>query len=151
MNNTLKINVYNAFLDIIKNKIDILHHNLSDLAESIAEETKSSAGDKYETARALLQTEQATISRQLNEANDQKTMLETINLNQTNNLISKGSLIETDKGHFFMSIGIGKITIGKETIIAISQASPLGKLFLGLAVNQTVELNNTKYLIKSIS
>ena len=98
MNLEFKQKVYNAYLNTVNEKIKLLHQNLDDLSISIAEETKNSAGDKYETARALRQTEQSSVAKQLNEANDQKNLLETIDINLVSNKIIKGSMIQTNRG-----------------------------------------------------
>ena len=150
MNLEFKQKVYNAYLNTVNEKIKLLHQNLDDLSISIAEETKNSAGDKYETARALLQTEQSSVAKQLNEANDQKNLLETIDINLVSNKIIKGSLIQTNRGYFFMSVGLGKALVEDQTIIALSQAAPLGQTLHGLTIGDTTEVNGIKYSIQKL-
>ena len=53
----------------------MLHQVLADLKESGTNETKSTAGDKHETALAMLQIEQANINAQLSDALDKKAVL----------------------------------------------------------------------------
>lgn len=146
----LKQKVFNSYLTNVNEKIKLLHQSLEDLSISIMEETKNSAGDKYETARALLQTEQVNVAKQLNEANDQKTLLETIDLNLVSNKIIKGSLIQTNRGYFFMSVGLGKANVDNQLIIALSQAAPLGQKIFGLSVGDSTEVNGLKYIIQKI-
>jgi hypothetical protein len=150
MNLEFKQKVFNTYLNSVNEKIKLLHQTLDDLSNSIAEETKNSAGDKYETARALLQTEQSNVAKQLNDANDQKTLLKTIDINVVSEKIIKGSLIQTDKGYFFMSAGLGKVLVENETIIAFSQAAPLGQKINGLSIGDSAEINGIKYLIQKI-
>ena len=75
----------------------------------------------------MMQLEQEKISKQLKEIIDQRLELEKIDILKHFSQITKGSLIKTDKGYLFLSIGLGKITIDKETVFAISPQSPLGK------------------------
>ena len=75
-----KQKIYQACLRSLDEKISLFESALAELRASVANETKSSAGDKYETARAMLQIEQDNIGRQLNEVRAQKKQLETINV-----------------------------------------------------------------------
>ena len=74
-----KQKIYNYYRQVINDKISLLQKVLADLKESGANETKSTAGDKHETALAMLQIEQANVRGQLKEAQEQKTALEKIN------------------------------------------------------------------------
>jgi hypothetical protein len=62
---TLKQKIYNYYLQVINDKVYMLQQVLADLKESGANETKSTAGDKHETALAMLQIEQANTRGQL--------------------------------------------------------------------------------------
>jgi len=124
---------------------------MNDLKESSEDETKSTAGDKHETALAMLQIEQKNVSQQLKEALDQKILFEQINPTLAKQEITKGSLIKTNNGYLFLSVALGKIVIDGITIIAISPRSPLGQKLIGLKVNDTAEINGIKYLVENIS
>ena len=75
----LKQKIYNHYLQIIHDKVSMLQKVLDDLKESGANETKSTAGDKHETALAMLQIEQANTRTQLQEVLNQQAALEKIN------------------------------------------------------------------------
>ena len=147
---TLKQKIYNHYLQLINNKIKMLQNVLADLKESCSNETKSTAGDKHETALAMLQIEQANTSSQLNEALSQKAVLEKINPAICTTIIVNGSLIKTNRGFLFLSIALGKAVIGHIPVTALSQHSPLGQKLLGLSVKDTAEINQTKYVIENI-
>jgi transcription elongation GreA/GreB family factor len=147
---TFKQKIYNHYLKVVNDKIDLLQKVLADLKESGANETKSTAGDKHETALAMLQIEQANTRAQLKEVELQKATLEKINPSLTPTVIVNGSLIKTNRGYLFLSIAAGKAVIDGEEIIALSQQSPLGKQLTGLKEGDTVAVNNAKYVIKSI-
>ena len=122
---------------------------MADLKESGANQTKSTAGDKHETALAMLQIEQANTSGQLKDVLDKKTLLEKINPALSVAKIVNGSLIKTDRGYLFMSIALGKTIVEGITVIALSSQSPLGAQLMGLSVGDVAEINNNKYIIKS--
>ncbi len=128
----------------------MLHLVLADLKESATNETKSTAGDKHETALAMLQIEQSNTRTQLSDVLDKKTALEKIDSLLSSNKIVRGSFIKTDRGYLFMSIALGKINIEGITVTALSPQSPLGIKLMGLIAGDVAEINNIKYLIESI-
>lgn len=147
---TLKQKIYNHYLQIVNNKIKMLHQVLADLKESGANETKSTAGDKHETALAMLQIEQANINAQLSDALDKKAVLKKIDPLVTSDKIVRGSLIKTNRGYLFMSTALGKIKIEEITVTALSTQSPLGIKLMGLTAGNVAEISNNKYLIENI-
>lgn len=147
---TFKQKVYSQYLQSINDRIGLLRNTMNDLKESSSNETKSTAGDKHETALAMLQIEQKNVSQQLKEASDQKILLEQINPAVCKQEAGTGSLLKTNKGYLFLSIALGKIIVDGVPIIAISPRSPLGQKLLGLKVHATAEVNGNQYVIESI-
>ena len=148
---TFKQKVYGQYLQSLNDKIRLLRTALDDLKESSSNETKSTAGDKHETALAMLQIEQKNVSQQLKESVDQKVLFERINPNIIKPEAGTGSLLKTSGGYFFLSIALGKIVVDGITIIAISARSPLGQKLIGLKVNDTAEIKGTRYVVENIS
>ena len=147
---TLKQKIYNHYLQVINDKIKLLQKVLADLKESGSNETKSTAGDKHETALAMLQIEQANIRGQLKDVTDKKTAFIKINPLLTPPTIVNGSLIKTNRGYLFMSVALGKATIDGVAVTALSPQSPLGIKLLGLSVTDIAEINNIQYVIAKI-
>ena len=148
---TFKQKVYSQYLQSINNKIGLLRSTLNDLKESSSNETKSTAGDKHETALAMLQIEQKNVNQQLKEALDQKILLEQVNSAFSKQEAGSGALLKTNRGYLFLSIALGKIIVDGVAIIAISPRSPLGQKLIGLKVDNTAEINGIQYMIESIS
>jgi hypothetical protein len=109
-------------------------------------ETKSSAGDKHETSRAMLQLEMEKASQQLTSVNQLKTVLDKINITKTLHLICLGSLIVTTKGFYFLAISAGKITIDSVDYYAVSINSPIGQQLLGKKVGDKISFNQAEIL-----
>ncbi|MEO8821800.1 MAG: hypothetical protein ABI267_00655 [Ginsengibacter sp.] len=147
---TLKQKVHQHYLQIVNDKIILLQQDLADLKESGANETKSTAGDKHETALAMLQIEQANKRQQLNQVIAQKILVEKINPIIVATMIVNGSLIKTDKGYLFMSVALGKAVVEEITFTALSPQSPLGKELMGLKAGDTANINNRSYYIETI-
>lgn len=147
---TLKEKIYNHYLQVITGKIEQVESVLADLKDSGANETKSTAGDKHETALAMLQIEQANKREQLKELQQQKAVLLTINPALSPAVIVNGSLVKTNHGYLFLSVALGKAVIDTVTVTALSQHSPLGKQLLHLRPGQTAVINDRQYIIESI-
>lgn len=147
---TLKQKTYNHYLQVIHDKVDMLQKILDDLKESGTNETKSTAGDKHETALAMLQIEQANTRAQLQEVLAQKAALEKIKPTLSASIVVNGSLIKTNKGYLFMSTALGKAVVDNIAVIALSPQSPLGKKLMGLKINEACSMNNIEYKIENI-
>ena len=147
---TLKQKIYNHYQLVINDKIKTLQQVLSDLKESGSNETKSTAGDKHETALAMLQIEQANIRGQLKDVISKKTAMEKIDPVISPIKIVNGSLIKTNRGYLFMSVALGKATIDGITVTALSPQSPLGIKLMGSIAGDVADINNNKYVIERI-
>ncbi len=147
---TTKRKVYDHYLQVINDKIRALQDVLDDLKESGTHETKSTAGDKHETALAMLQIEQSNTRGQLNTLLDQKASLSKINPALKTLKVVLGSLIKTNRGYLFLSIALGKALIDTIKITALSPQSPVGVKLMGRSKGDKVSVNNMTYLIESI-
>ena len=145
-----KRKIYSHYLQVINDKVKSLQNILADLKESGTNETKSTAGDKHETALAMLQIEQANVRAQLKSMLEQKAALEKINPVLSPTSVANGSLVKTNLGYFFISAALGKAVVDGTTVIALSQQSPLGKLLRGLKVGGSADINNNRYVIENI-
>ncbi len=146
----LKQKIYDHYLQVIQDKVAMLQKVLDDLKESGANETKSTAGDKHETALAMLQIEQANKRAQLQEVLAQKAALEKIDPTLSASMIVNGSLIKTNRGYLFMSTALGKASVNNIAIIALSPQSPLGQKLMGLKTGGTALINGMEYHIEGI-
>jgi hypothetical protein len=147
---TLKKSILLKCHSVIDEKIHALNTVLRDLTEAGNNETKSSAGDKHETARAMMQLEQEKLGNQIQEWEIQKNVLAKIDGEKTSSIISLGSLVESNNGYFFIAANIGKIQVGDSSVMVISTQSPLGLYFLNRTIQQEFIFNQTEYVIKNV-
>jgi transcription elongation GreA/GreB family factor len=147
---SFKQTAYAHCLGLLDDKIKSLRTILAELEEGSQSDSKSSAGDKHETARAMMQLEQEKIARQLQEVLAQKAELEKIDISTSSSEIKKGSLVKTNKGYLFISASIGKTSIKGVTLMCISAHSPLAAILLGLKENAVVSFNGASYEIGKI-
>lgn len=133
---------------ILNDKISNLKKDINSLKESQKNDTKSSMGDKYETGRAMIQLELEKYHSRLSSNNEMLSNLLKINPKLKTKNIQSGSLIKTNHGWFFISIGIGKVTVENNTeVIVLSPMAPLGRMFLNKAKNDSFDFQNRQYQI----
>lgn len=142
--------VFQAFRDVLDERVNELTRQLGELRESSANETKNTAGDKHETALAHLQIEQKQLSAQLQEATDRRTRFNQLNPEFIPSGVGRGSLVETDRGKFLIGIAIGPVLIDGIKVTAISTASPLGNTLLGAKQGETISFNGMEYVIRNL-
>lgn len=116
-------------LHLVDEKMSALKEIMQDLQEAVFAETKSTAGDKHETARAMGQIELENNQRQLQEMIHQQEILLQIDPNKPLRTVSLGSVVHTNRGNFFISAPLGKVvTNAGDEFHAISAGSPLAKI-----------------------
>lgn len=142
-----KIKLYNECIQAISEKIQSLETALKSLKDDIQSESKSSSGDKHETGRAMIHLEQEKLSSQLSELNNQFNILKRIDPNKNPQIISSGSLVETNDIFYFIAIPLGKLIIDNIQVYCISLNSPLGISLSGKRINEKYIFRNISYSI----
>ncbi len=146
----IKTKLYQHCVDYVNTRINHIQVAMQAAQESINGETKSSAGDKHETSRAMAQLEQEKLSTQLTEAQKLQEVLSGIHSNKNTVKADLGSLVITSNGNYYICISAGKIEIDKEVYFAVSMASPIGKALLNVRELDTVEFNKHRLLVKKV-
>ncbi len=123
---------------------------IENIQESLQSETKSSAGDKHETGRAMLQLEREKAGNQLKDIQVQQERFSKVNIHSKSNVVSLGSLVKTNLATYFIAISVGKIVINDITYFAISPSSPIGQMLLGTVVGEEFVFNNVEQRVLSI-
>jgi transcription elongation GreA/GreB family factor len=151
MGTTAKYNLLHYCDNFLKERIDTLTMAISDSRISSWQDTKSSAGDKYETSREMIQGEIAQNARQLEEAQKLITVIEQIkNASPDSNTIVVGSLVQTDKRNFFIGIPIGVVELEQTEYAIISSSSPIGLILMGKKKGDVFQFQNKTYTIENI-
>lgn len=145
-----KQHIINTCKNYLEDKLQSLNTIINEVSESSNSESKSSAGDKHETSKAMMQLEIEKLGTQLKEAEGQLAEFEKINFNKTFQTIEQGSLVETDKGYFLIASSIGKLTVDDKTVFVISSKSPLALAFSGKQQKNKVSFNGIEYSIETI-
>ena len=131
---------------ILENTLEEARREYILAKESRDSDTKSSAGDKFETGREMMQREMDKLSALVDNTLNSIAKLDRIADLPASVVISEGSLVETDQETYFISIGYGKL----DSIYAISIESPLGLELKGKKVGDRIEMRGRHITIKSI-
>ena len=135
----LKRDIFRVCSEKVSQRIASLEAELHTLAESAAADTKSSMGDKYETAREMINLEKEKFSTQLADAQRMKATLDALDIEATNQKAGLGSLIKSSTCLFFLSVSLGKIVVNGKEVFVISPASPIGQGLMGKQSNNSIE------------
>ncbi|MFZ9956445.1 MAG: 3-oxoacyl-ACP synthase [Flavobacteriales bacterium] len=146
----IKGRLLQACKDFAQEKLTAIQNTLSELSDSVGSDSKSTAGDKHETGRAMLHLEQEKAGEQLQQAQDTLRAIDKISIQKASLKIAAGSLVKTNRGSFFIAISAGKITVDKLDYYAISPKAPIAQKLIGLAKNEKFKFNGVEYVVEQI-
>ncbi len=134
----------------VVDRVTRIRKNMADIQEALTSETKSSAGDKHETGRAMLQLEREKLGHQLAKAEEMKQVMAKVHLQENMKIIGLGSCVTTSKGNYFLAISAGAFTNKDISIFCISIGTPIGKLLLGKTIGEVIVFKGEKIEILEI-
>ena len=137
--------------ELLQNRLRVVEKSMNDIYNNLESETKSTAGDKHETGRAMLHLEREKLGHQLAIINNQLQVFNKINLEAQTSRVVLGSLVYTTQANYFISVSMGELKVDKIRAYAISPISPVGQALMSKAVDETVFYNNQKIKILKIS
>jgi hypothetical protein len=148
---SLKQKIHAQCLEYVQTRIQAAQDAIFGAQQSANEETKSSAGDKYETGRAMAQLEIEKSTIQLVEAMKLKQALAKISPDQSAPTVQVGSLVITDQGNFYVAISMGQLKLESGLYFVVSPASPIAKQMLGLNVQSSFSFQGKNFTVQQIS
>ena len=146
----LKQELYKVCKAFVQNKFETIEQTIQSNKNALNSETKSSAGDKHETGRAMLQLAMEKAGQQLKEVQEMQLQLHKIKLESNTTIVHMGSIVRTNSATYFIAISKGQIKFNNEQYFAISSQSPIGQLLLGKRVNDETVFRNQKIRIIEI-
>jgi len=146
----LKDIVQSELVKALERRINDLKSSLDDLKEAGESETKSSAGDKYETGREMIKQEREKYQQVLLDYEKQMEIVKNFKSDKVFDKAAPGSLVITDKMIFYISVAYGKLRAGDKEVFAISPSAPVAQLLLEKSIGDSYTLNGQSVSIKSI-
>ena len=134
---------------VLNKRIKAIKQEITYLTEDLAEDTKSSAGDKYETSREMANLERQKLAEQLAMNKKLLGFINSLSAKECHE-VQAGALVETNTVSFYISVSLGEIRVAGRKILYISPSAPLAQILLGAQVGESIEFNHQQYSIKSI-
>lgn len=151
LNSEFKLKVHKACEKVVLEKRKLLSQQLYSARLSANSETKSSAGDKHETGRALAQLEQENLAKQFSFLERLESDLSQLKADQISEKVEKGALVQTDKMTLFFGVALGELKVENKSVFAISAASPIGKIALDKTMGDSFIVNGNTHNISHIT
>ncbi|WP_373400230.1 hypothetical protein V8V91_11960 [Algoriphagus halophilus] len=146
-----KHQVFQKAIDLLEERKSLLANELSSLQLSIKEETKSSAGDKYETGREMMRQEIGKVENQFKQ--NQQLLQEIqylLNNSKDSEKITEGSLLQWGEDLLFVSASLGELVVDGKKVFLLSKNSPLGQVLMGKAKGQEVSFRGKSKRINEV-
>ena len=140
----------NAMVEGMNSALSRLQSDMDALHESRQSETKSSAGDKHETGRAMVDQELGQLNLQREKVQRSLADLQRLPSGPFDTA-QIGACVEVERMVYFISVSAGKVQASSpKPVYALSPISPAGQAMLGKRVGDTFDLNGSKQVIQAI-
>jgi hypothetical protein len=123
---------------------------MQELVTHAANDSKSSAGDKHETGRAMMQQAQEQLGKQLQEAEMKRASLARIQTLPTTEAIGEGSLVMTNENTLLLAAPLGKIQFEEKEVFVISMQSPLAQALKGKKSGESISFQQKQINILNV-
>jgi transcription elongation GreA/GreB family factor len=147
----MKEELYKKCESYLEEKIARISNSILDLEVALTNESKSSAGDKFETGREMINIEIQKLSTQLQQFQQLQVTLEVAKRNKKPTPIRLGSLVEATNATYFICIPIGEVILGDKKVYVIGAGSPIAQALIGKNVGDAFNFNAISGTIISIS
>lgn len=140
----LKKQAFHACIQQLNEQMVRLENTLNRVEEGMKDDTKSSAGDKFETNTAMMHLEKEKIDRQMLDSVNLKKSMRQVNPNLENKVVESGALIRTKTFNMYICTGIGKVPMEGFTFMAVSTDAPIVQAMLGKKKGELFSFNGKK-------
>ncbi|MEM7658992.1 MAG: 3-oxoacyl-ACP synthase [Bacteroidota bacterium] len=146
-----KTDVHKACLALLNHKVSSLQTEIEAAQQAASEDTKSSAGDKFETGREMIKQRINQLSQQLSQQEVMAHQIERLDPQQTHSQAQAGSLVQTSEGTYYLAAPVGKLSVLDRKVFVLSLASPIGQLLLGKKEGEEIQFRGRRIVIDSLS
>ncbi|WP_026966438.1 hypothetical protein [Algoriphagus terrigena] len=149
--NEFKAKVYQTAITQLKDKEALLSTERKNIIESILEDEKSSAGDKFETGRETMTQDLNTIEGQIKQGkNDLEELYRLHTIKDTPASVQEGALVKLGADWFLIAVSIGAVKVDDSKVFLMSKNSPLGELLIGKKKKDQVNFRGKTHLIEEL-
>jgi hypothetical protein len=150
--NEFKAKVYQTAIEQLKQKETLLAEERKNIIESILEEEKNSAGDKYETSRETMTQDLNSIEKQIKQSKlDLEELYRLNTIKDTPPTVQEGALVKLGSEWFLLAVSIGQIKVEDAKVFLLSKNSPLGELLIGKKKKEQVNFRGKLQVIEELA
>lgn len=146
----LKRQLLEACVQMQQHRVDMARKAMDEAQQSANQEERSTAGDKYDTSRAMSQNVRDMNAKQMQEALRELALLGQLNPDATAAEARLGGIVRTSGGNYFIAISGGPFTVAGETFFAVSTAAPLGREMLGKKAGDSFLFRGKPFRIEQV-
>ncbi len=136
--------------NLLSEKRILLHNELQTLQEALENESKSSAGDKYETGIEMIQSEKEKIHSQMQTLEQSFKLLNVAQKSISKDTVQNGTLVITSSGKYLIGPSIGKVSVGDDFVFVISPSSPVAQVLINKKVKDKITFNENENVILEV-
>ena len=149
--NPFKSAVYQTAISQLKQKEALLAEQRKNIIESILEEEKNSAGDKYETSRENMTQDLNSLEKQIKQSKlDLDELYRLQSIKDTPPTVQEGALVQLGTDWFLLAVSVGQVKIDDKQVFLLSKNSPLGELLLGKKKNEAIQFRGKPQTITEL-
>lgn len=137
---SLKKKLLTSIFSELENKLKIIQKDIEDLRTELSDNTKSTAGDKHETSRAMTHLEMEKLGKQFLETQKLLNTAYQFENIEPKTIVDVGSLVQCNNAIFLMGLPLGKVIVEEQIVYSISLSSPVGQVLLGKEIGAEVKL-----------
>lgn len=123
----------------IQKKLQQLEQAQAILKEDLQSASKSSAGDKHETSRAMMHLEQEKLGKQEQQWLAQRQVLNALPQKPLST-VAPGALVQLEEQLYFIGPALGALPVANKNVFCLSGGAPLARAMMGKAPGERVSL-----------
>lgn len=139
--NSIKEKLYKACEAYVDERIKRIEDSMAGLESDLENETKSSAGDKYETGREMINLEINKLAEQLQQFKNLRNTLNVAKSRTNNGSAQLGTAVKTNMANYFIAIPADRIILDGDEYFAIGANSPIAQLLLHKKAGEEITFN----------
>lgn len=145
----IKSDAHESCVQVLQDRLHALQTELDALKTALGSESKSSAGDKHETGRAMIQLEQERLGGQYTASRKQLELLQRLSIAPCNHIVL-GALARINEEWYYFATGLGTVDVKAHKIIVLGLTSPLAQALKGMMVGSSTQFRDQLFRVQEI-
>lgn len=135
---------------LLRERVDTARQAMEAAQESANNEEKSSAGDKYETGRAMSQIDRDRSAGQMDDAIQEMLKLQSLDAEKLFDHANNGALVQCGATLYFIAAGLGIISHEGHKVVVLSPMAPLSNALRGKGRGDKILFNGNTFEIADV-